>query len=300
MCDGVRSCDREFETSIAPYDADNRTARTRERTLSVTTLSFKGEFHAPSLDHEFFPDAIWFADVANGWFTIDRLMFVRLLMAAVLAIFFLVAMRKPKVVPTGLQNVGEILLDFVRINIAEEILGKKEGRRFLPVLATIFFVVLFMNLPSVIPFLNISPNARIGMPLVLALFGYFAFIYAGAKRYGFFNYVRSSVVIPNLPLPLHILVIPLEILSTFILRPATLTVRLMANMLVGHIILVLLFSATNFFFWQFNGWTALSALTLAAGVAFTLFELLVIFLQAYIFALLVAVYIELSLHSDEH
>jgi ATP synthase subunit a len=71
-------------------------------------------------------------------------------------------------------------------------------------------------------------------------------------------------------------------------------------MLVGHIILVLLFSATNLFFWQLNGWTALSAVTLAAGIAFTLFECLVIFLQAYIFALLVAVYIDLSLHADEH
>ncbi|MCQ9343568.1 F0F1 ATP synthase subunit A [Corynebacterium sp. 153RC1] len=260
----------------------------------------KGEFHAPSLEHEFFPDALWFADVANGWFTIDRLMFVRLLMAVILGLFFVIAMRNPKLVPSGVQNVAEYLLDFVRIHIAEEILGKKEGRRFLPVLATIFFIVLVMNVPSVIPFLNISPNARIGMPLVLALFGYIAFIYAGSKRYGFFKYVKSSVVIPNLPPLLHILVVPLEILSTFILRPATLTVRLMANMLVGHIILVLLFSATNFFFWQMNGWTALSALTIVAGVAFTLFEMLVIFLQAYIFALLVAVYIELSLHADEH
>lgn len=260
----------------------------------------KGEFHAPSLEHEFFPDALWFADVANGWFTIDRLMFVRLLMAVVLALFFAIAMRNPKLVPSGVQNVAEYLLDFVRIHIAEEILGKKEGRRFLPVLATIFFIVLVMNLPSIIPFLNISPNARIGMPLVLAVFGYLAFIYAGAKRYGFFKYIKSSIVIPNLPWVMHLLVVPLEILSTFILRPATLTVRLMANMLVGHIILVLLFSATNFFFWQLNGWTGLSALTLVAAVGFTLFEMLVIFLQAYIFALLVAVYIELSLHADEH
>ena len=112
--------------------------------------------------------------------------------------------------------------------------------------------------------------------------------------------MKSSVVIPNLPIALHLLVIPLEFLSTFILRPATLTIRLLSNMLVGHFILVLLFSATNLFFWQLNGWTALSAVTLAAGIAFTLFECLVIFLQAYIFALLVAVYIDLSLHADEH
>lgn len=260
----------------------------------------KGEFHAPSIDHEFFPGPVWFADIANGWFTIDRLMFVRLVMALILLVFFAVAMRSPKLIPSGLQNVAELLLDFVRIHIAEDILGKKEGNRFLPVIATIFFIVLFGNLPSVIPFLNVSPNARVGMPLVLALFGYIAFIYAGAKRYGFFKFMKSSVVIPNLPPVLHILVVPLEFFSTFILRPATLTIRLMANMLAGHLILVLLFSATHFFFLQFNGWTALSALTLSAAVAFTLFELLVIFLQAYLFALLVAVYIELSLHADEH
>ena len=112
--------------------------------------------------------------------------------------------------------------------------------------------------------------------------------------------MKSSLVIPNLPLPLHILVVPIEFFSTFIMRPVTLTLRLMANMLAGHIILVLLFSATNFFFWQMSGWTVVSGLTLAAAIAFTLFELLVIFLQAYIFALLAAVYIDLSLHADEH
>lgn len=259
---------------------------------------FRGSFHAPDVGEEFFPDPIWF--VESDWFAIDRLMLVRILSALVICLFFGLAMRNPKLIPRGVQNVAESMLDFVRIHIAEEILGKKEGRRFLPVISTIFFIVLFANLPSVIPFLNISPNARIGMPIVLALFGYVAFIYAGSKRYGFFKYLKSSVVIPNIPPLLHVLVVPLEIFSTFVLRPVSLTIRLMANMLAGHIILVLLFSATNFFFWQLNGWTALSALTLAAGVAFTLFELLVIFLQAYIFALLSAVYIELSLHADEH
>jgi len=264
----------------------------------------EGEFHAPSIG-EFFPgesanEFIWEDTITGGWFSLDRIMLVRLLMAAIMIIFFVVAMRKPKIVPSGLQNVAEIMLDFVRIHIAEEILGKKEGRRFLAVLVPIFFLVLFLNSSSVIPFLNISSNARAGMPLILALFGYIAFIYAGAKRYGFFKYMKSSVVIPNLPPALHVLVIPLEFLSTFILRPATLTIRLLSNMLVGHIILVLLFSATNLFFWQFNGWSALSAVTLVAGIAFTLFECLVIFLQAYIFTLLVAVYIDLSLHADEH
>lgn len=263
----------------------------------------KGEFHAPTLEKEYFPGEYYDQFILGGagdWYAMDRLMLVRLLMAVLVGLFFLIAMRRPKLVPSGLQNVAEYFLDFVRIHIAEDILGKKEGRRFLPVITTIFFLVFAMNLAAVIPFLNISPNARVGMPLVLALAAYVTMIYAGARKYGFFKYLKSSVVIPNLPPVLHLIVVPIEIFSTFVLRPATLTIRLMANMLAGHMVLVLLFGATNLFFWQLNGWTAMAGLTLIAALLFTTFELLVIFLQAYIFALLTAVYIELSLHADEH
>ncbi|WP_087116610.1 F0F1 ATP synthase subunit A [Corynebacterium urinipleomorphum] len=264
----------------------------------------RGSFHAPELDPEFFPgqyyDQLIGGDFLGGWFALDRIMLVRLFMAAVLIILFLLAFRKPQLVPKGLQNFGELAVDFVRVQIAEDILGKKEGRRFLPVIATIFFTVLFMNVATIIPGLNISPSSRIGLPIVLALVGYITMIYAGASRYGFGKYVKHSLVIPNLPPALHLLVVPIEFFSTFILRPVTLALRLMANFLAGHIILVLLYSATNFFFWQLNGWTAMSGLTLVAAVLFTLYELIVIFLQAYIFALLVAVYIELSLHADSH
>ncbi|MBN9644946.1 F0F1 ATP synthase subunit A [Corynebacterium mendelii] len=280
----------------------------------------KGEFHSPNLDHEFFPGYVchepagaesyhcstgdhvnlFFSQFADGIFAIDRLMFVRILMTILLVLFFIFAMRKPQIVPKGLQNVGELCIDFVRIHIAEEILGKKEARRFMPVIATIFFLVLVGNLPSVIPMLNVSPNARVGMPLTLAILSYVVFIYAGAKKHGFFRFMKASVVIPGLPILLYPLVIVIEFFSTFVLRPVTLTIRLMANMLAGHLILVLLFAATNFFVWQLNAWTVLGGFTLVAATAFTLFELLVIFLQAYIFALLSAVYIELSLHADEH
>ena len=269
----------------------------------------KGSFHAPELDPEFFPGHVtddggvvdlWLSDFANGWFALDRIMLVRLLMAAVLVLLFVVAFRNPKLVPNGIQNVGEHAIDFVRVQIAEDILGKKEGRRFRPLWASIFFAVLFWNLTTIVPGLNISPNARIGMPIVLAAVAYIAMIYAGAKRYGFGKFIKSSVVIPNLPPALHILVVPIEAFSTFVMRPVTLALRLMANFLAGHLILVLLYSATNFFFFQFNAWTAVGGLTLVAAVLFTLYELIVIFLQAYIFALLTAVYIELSLHADSH
>ena len=263
----------------------------------------KGSFHAPELGPEFFPGHTYGQfigeDFANGWFALDSIMLVRLLVAAILVILFAIAFRKPQLVPKGLQNFAEMGVDFVRIHIAEDTLGKKDGKRFLPLIATIFFTILFMNAATIIPFLNISPNARIGMPIVLAGVAYIAMIYAGVQRYGI-AYFKHSTVIPGLPWFLHLLVVPIEIFSTFILRPVTLALRLMANFLAGHIILVLLYSATNFFFWQLNAWTGLSGLTIIAAILFTLYELIIIFLQAYIFALLTAVYIELSLHADAH
>src|SRR5699024_12705119 len=115
-------------------------------------------------------------------------------------------------------------------------------------------------------------NVCIGMPIVFVSSAYIAMFYACNKRYGFGKYIKSSVVIPSLPPALHLLVVPIEIFSTFILRPVTLAIRLMANFLAGHIILVLLYSATNFFFWQLNGWTAMSGVTLLAAVLFTVYE----------------------------
>ena len=107
----------------------------------------KGEFHVPSLEHEFFPgqvdsDHLWFSEFAGGAFALDRLMVIRIVMILLVSAFFFFAMRKPKLIPSGVQNVAEYFLDFVRIHIAEDVLGKKEGRRFLPIIAAIFFLSL--------------------------------------------------------------------------------------------------------------------------------------------------------------
>jgi F-type H+-transporting ATPase subunit a len=106
------------------------------------------------------------------------------------------------------------------------------------------------------------------------------------------------------PGPVYILVTPIEILSTFVLRPVTLTLRLLMNMVAGHLLLVLCFAATNFFFVTvlFNQGNLIGLLgigTFAFGAAFTVFEILVAVLQAYVFTFLAAVYIQLSL-ADDH
>ena len=185
------------------------------------------------------------------------------------------------------------------VQFADDLLGKKDGKRFLPILTTIFFMVLFMNITGIIPFLNIAGTSIIAVPLTLAIVSYVTFIYAGIKKSPK-NFFKNSLFPSGVPPFLYIIVTPLEFLSTFIIRPVTLTLRLLMNMIVGHLMLVLFFSATQFFIITLgSGWIALGAGTLAFGFAFTLFEVLVAFLQAYVFTILTAVYIQLAV-AEEH
>ena len=162
-----------------------------------------------------------------------------------------------------------------------------------------FFLILAMNLTGIIPGLNIAGSSVIGLPLFLALVSYVTFIYAGIKKHpgAFF---KNSLFPSGVPWPLYIVVTPIELVSTFILRPITLALRLLMNMVAGHMLLVLCFSATQFFIFTAGGlWSLFSVGTFAFGLAFTLFELLVAVLQAYVFTLLTAVYIQLAL-AEEH
>jgi F-type H+-transporting ATPase subunit a len=268
---------------------------TQAATLITNFASAGAEFHPPSIN-EFFPDAVLFEGTI---FAITRINLVQMLATAVLVILFVVGTRRMKLVPGRFQSVVEMGLDFVRVNIAEDLLGRKDGRRFLPILTTIFFMVLFMNITGIIPGLNIAGTSVIAVPLLLAIVAYVTFIYAGVKKSPG-KFFRNALMPSGVPWPLYIIIIPLEFLSTFIIRPITLTLRLLMNMIVGHLMLVLFFAATQFFVFGLGGWwTALGAGTLAFGFAFTLFEILVAFLQAYVFAILTAVYIQLAV-AEEH
>ena len=263
--------------------------------LLVPLANDDGGFHGPSIN-EFFPEAIFFADTP---FEINRVILIRFIAIAVLILVFWIGTRRMKVIPTRLQSLVEMGLDLVRVNIAEDVLGKKDGKRFLPLLTSIFFMVLFMNLTGIIPFLNMAGTAVIGVPLVLATVAYVAFLYAGVKKNPG-KFFRNSLFPPGVPPVLYIIVTPIEFVSTFIIRPVTLTLRLMMNMVVGHLLLVLFFAATQFFFFTADGGLKLFGVgTLAFGFVFTLFEVLVAVLQAYVFALLTAVYIQLAL-AEEH
>jgi F-type H+-transporting ATPase subunit a len=259
-------------------------------------------FHAPSI-MEFYPEIVAFEGTP---FALNRIMLIRLLVLTLLVIVFSLWTAKFKqsnktnnFVPGKFQLMGEISLNFVRKSIAHEQLGEKDGDRFLPLLTTIFFITLGMNITGIIPGLNIAGTSVIGLPIVMALAAYVTFIYAGVKKHGV-GFFKNSLFPAGVPKAFYVLVTPIEFLSTFILRPVTLALRLTMNMIAGHLLLVLCFSATQFFLFNTDGFfKAFGAGTFVFGFAFTVFEILVAFLQAYVFTLLTTVYIQLAL-ADEH
>ncbi|KJQ53161.1 ATP synthase subunit a [Microbacterium sp. SA39] len=261
----------------------------------IPKLATDGEFHGPSID-EFFPEILF---DAFGVIPVHRIHVVQFLSVIAVVLILWLGTRRMTVVPGRFQSLVEMGLGLVRGNIAHDLLGRKDGDRFLPILTTIFFMVLFMNITGIIPFLNIAGTSIIAVPLVLALVSYVTFIYAGIKKSPG-KFFKNALFPAGVPWPVYIIVTPIELLSTFIIRPVTLTLRLLMNMVVGHMILVLCFAATQFFFFTAGGgWAVLGVGTLAFGGAFTIFEILVAVLQAYVFTVLTAVYIQLAV-AEEH
>ena len=256
----------------------------------------EGGFHAPSIA-DFFPSAILFEGTP---FQIDRIWIIRIVATIVLLAIFVAAARRAKLVPGRFQNAIEMVLDFVRVQIAEAILSKQDAKRFLPMLTTIFLTILAFNMTGLVPGLNLAGTSRIGMPIVLALWVFVTYWWVGIQKQGLGGYLKSNLFPPGIPWPIYFIVTPIELLQILVIRPGSLAIRLAANMIAGHIMLVLCFAATQFFIFEAApAMKALGALSLVGGFAFTAFELLVAGLQAYIFALLAAAYINMSLE-EEH
>lgn len=247
---------------------------------------------------EFFPDIVLFEGTP---FAMNRIMILRMVVVLLLILVFWLGTRRMKMVPGRFQSVIEIAVDFVRVGIAEDLLGKKDGKRFTPLLLTFFFTILAMNITGIIPGINIAATSVIGVPLVFAVFAYIAWIYAGLRKHPW-TFIKNTLFPPGVPKGLYLIVAPLEFISSFIVRPFTHTLRLLMNMIVGHLLLVLFFAATHFFFVgnAAGTWFSLFGVgTLAFGIAFTFFEILVAVLQAYVFTILAAVYLQLAL-AEEH
>lgn len=222
-------------------------------------------------------------------------------MAVIILVFWL-GTRNMKIVPGRGQAALEGIFGFVRNNIIYDTLGEQRGRRYEPILMTFFFLILGMNLVGIIPGLQLAGTSNIGLPIVLSIVSWIMFMYAGTREKGG-RFWKDSLFLPGVPKVLYVLLVPLEFFSTFILRPITLTLRLTMNMIAGHMLLVLCFTATHFFFFTVlasgNPVGLLGIGSFAFGVAFTVLELFVAALQAYVFTILSAIYIQLAV-AEEH
>ncbi len=218
-------------------------------------------------------------------------------MSATLLIFFLAGRKyKNSLIPTGVATVAEVSVEFIDTQIIDQTIGP-EGRGWNPYLLSIFFFVLFTNLFEVLPGWQMPANARMAFPLFLAVMVWATFIFVGIKAQGLGGYLKSSLFPPGVPKALYILVTPIEFISTFLVRPFSLAVRLFANMLAGHILLVT-FAVLSAALWVKAWYVIFLPLPFAMLVLLIGFEIMVSFLQAYIFAILAGVYIGGALHPE--
>ena len=214
---------------------------------------------------------------------------------ATVAVFYFGTRKKDALVPSGiLQNTAESSIGFVRNQIIMQTMGT-DGLRYLPYLTALFFFIFFSNITEIIPGVQFPANARFGMPLILALLTWVIYNVVGVVKQGPLTYLKNSTIPPGVPKAILPLVMIIELVSTFLIRPFSLMVRLFANMLAGHLILVT-FAALTAGLWAAKITVVIAPLSFALLVAMTGFEILVSFLQAFIFAILTAVYIDISMH----
>jgi F-type H+-transporting ATPase subunit a len=262
----------------------------------VTVLAQREGFHAPGIE-----GFEWKNLVDLHLFGIDlginRVVLQMFLVVLVTWLLFFLAFRTPKLVPAGLQNVMESVVDFIRNQIVLENIGP-DGLRFLPYLTTLFVFIFLGNLGGVLPLISFPLNSRVAMPAVMAICSLLLFISVGISRQGFFHYFRNALFPPGVPWPIYVLLTPIELVSTFIVRPVTLAIRLLANMIAGHLILSVFFVATGYMLTSMNISALFGVGALVFAVALVAFELFVAGLQAYVFTILSAVYIAGALEPE--
>lgn len=251
----------------------------------------KGVPWPPSVDEFYLP----------GWFYpwITKFTVMVWIALAVVLIFFLVAYRNPKLVPTRTQWIAEEIYSFGRNGISGDVIGHQDGVRFAPYITSLLAFIAVMNVMGIIPLFQVSPSAHIGFPTALAIISWVVYIGAGIRRHGLVGYLRLTTIPSGAPAWLYPLLIPLEFLSNILIRPFALSVRLFANLFAGHFIL-LVFTLGGFVLLGSSSAIIkpISVFSWAMAIILTFLELLVALLQAYVFAILNAVYLQSSLASE--
>ena len=234
--------------------------------------------------------------------TITKFMVLELIAAALLIIICVPIARRlfSGQPPKGrLANLLEAILLFIRDDVARPAIGKHDADRFLPFLWTMFFFVLACNLLGLVPWAG-SATAALACTGVLALCSFAVVLGSGMSTLGKVGFWKAQVPHMDLPFVLAIFLLPMifliEILGLFI-KHGVLAVRLMANMLAGHLVLAVLLAFIAASASMPLAWYGVASASVLGATALMLLELFVALLQAYIFTFLTALFIGMAVHS---
>lgn len=218
------------------------------------------------------------------------------LAAAICVGIIWIGARKRRLVPSGLQNAIEVAVDFVKVNIVYSVMSPKDARRWFPFVGTVFFFIFLMNAMGLVPYIGYSPTVNIWVTGALAVNIYLMAVAIGMAKHGVFKFWKKTLVPPDVPTWLLPLMIPIEMISQ-LARPLSLAVRLFANMLADHLILLVflgfIFLAGSTFV---LGHVFIIPVAMSLDIVFTAFAIFVAFIQAVIFAFLTTIYINDALH----
>jgi F-type H+-transporting ATPase subunit a len=230
-------------------------------------------------------------------FAINKVVIINIVAAALTILLFTIAGSRKGLVPKGIQNITESAVDLVS-GIVSDVMPhdddhhKYNAKKFLPMLVAIFFFLFFNNIAGIIPGVQMPATARMALPIFLSILILLVSNFYGIKQNGLGTHFKSALFPPGVPKALYILVTPIELLSQFIVRPFSLAVRLFANIFAGHLLLTIFgFLANQLITSDSFVLKPVAILPFLMLIFLTLFEVMVAFLQAYIFTLLSAVYI---------
>ena len=211
------------------------------------------------------------------------------IVSALMILMFGILFRKPKMVPSGLANFFEFIIEYLDQEVMKPFLGD-QSRKYAPYLLTAFFFVLFCNLLGLVPG-SATATGDISVTAALALLTFVMVIMAGIKYHGLVGYFKGLIP-PGLPVFILPIMIPVEILGLFT-KHFALAIRLFANMVAGHVVVF----AFLMIIFTFKNW-AIAGTTLLFLLFVSLLEVLIGLIQAYIFTILSAVFIGMSIHQD--
>ncbi len=257
--------------------------------LAMSLVAAEGDsFETPSTGDFYWP----LVGGDSNW-ALTRPSVVMLVSVVFLGWLFVGTSRRLAVVPGKRQFMVESVYGFVRNTIGRDVIGAKDFRPFIPLLFTLFTLILLNNLAGIIPFIQFPSTSRIAFPIVLAAVVYVVYHVTAIRRKGGVGGYVKSLVPPGLPGWLVPIMFVLELLTYFVIRPATLALRLFGNMMAGHLMLLVFIVGGEYLLLhggniglQFSG-----VLSFAFAIVMTAFELLVEFLQAFIFTMLSALYL---------